>query len=128
MGYYAQQPPQPVVHRPRRQSWIAHTAAAVTVVLLTLWSLLLLFKTFITYVALLPNCTNYADLAVCTPVGRMIGPWVSPVSAGAGIVVVIVGTWIWPRRHAVIWIAAGVLLAFAGSVVESAVFGDLPSE
>jgi hypothetical protein len=78
--------------------------------------------------AMQPHCTDTAKPAICTPLGHLATLWSGTFGASLGLLVVLIGCWLAPRRHPGLYALAGLTLATAGLVATLTLAAGAPIE
>jgi hypothetical protein len=100
-------------------------AAGIATGVLCLWTPFTLIIGFL--LATLPDCANSAAM-VCTPAGRLYGIWLGTGSALLGLAVVVICSWIRPRRDHGYWALIGLAVAAAGFLLTLGLANGAPEQ
>jgi hypothetical protein len=89
-------------------------AASIATGVLCLWTPFTLIVALV--LGTLPYCVG-SRAAICTPLGHLAGMWSSTIGGALGLIVVVIGCWVYPRREHGLWALGGLALAIAGLMI-----------
>jgi hypothetical protein len=115
-------PPPTAPPEPRRPT-PGQVAAAIATGVLCLWTPFTLIIGFL--LATMPNCAGSSAL-ICTPLGRA-GIWFGTAGAVLGLAIVVIGSWVRPRRDHGYWAFIGLVVAAVGVLLTFGLATGAPS-
>jgi len=98
-------------------------AAGIAVGVLCLWTPFTLIVAVV--LATLPECAGSAA-GICTAWGHFAAMWSDTAGALVGLLIVVVGAYVYPRRHHAVFALGGLATALAGLLVTVALVDTTP--
>ncbi|WP_041840625.1 hypothetical protein [Actinoplanes friuliensis] len=102
-----------------------HVVVGLSVAALMLWGVIALIWGPGLIGVSIANCGD-TTTAICTPAGKVFGPWSAPVGAGLGLAAIIYGCWIRVREHPALWLTAGLFLTIVGFLITQSLASGAP--
>lgn len=123
----AERPPRPAEPAPPPPGRADLVIAGVALAVLALWIAVSGLFALVVVGASLPDC-DADPAAICTPAGRIAGPFAAPAGAALGMALILLECMIRPRGRYGTSVLGALGLALLGAAVTLALVSDAPGE